>query len=307
MELQQLRYLVAVAEEASFTAAARREHVAQPAVSAAIKALEHELGVPLFRRGRTGARPTEAGLAVLAHARAALSAVAAARHVAEEVTELLRGQITVGMVIGCASTVLADLLADLATSHPGVDITLVEGHSTDLLAALATGSLDLAWVGRADPPPPGVETEVVYAEEQVAVLPVGSPVPGPTLAVADLAHHRLIALPTGTGGRAALEAACAAQGVRPDVAYEATGLEMVLLLAQRGLGTGIVPASVAAAFTGHVRPIPLHPQVLSRIELAWRADGPTSPAGTALVTAARHHITEAATPTSSSSAPVTSQ
>ena len=72
MELHQLRYVVAVAEEGSFTAAARRELVAQPAVSAAVRSLERELGVQLFRRGRSGAQPTEAGVAVLAHARACL-------------------------------------------------------------------------------------------------------------------------------------------------------------------------------------------------------------------------------------------
>jgi DNA-binding transcriptional LysR family regulator len=290
MELHQLRYVVAVAEEGSFTAAAQRELVAQPAVSAAVRSLERELGVQLFRRGRSGAQPTEAGVAVLAHARAALAAVAAARDVADEVTGLLRGRVAVGMVVGCTSTVLADLLADFSTAHPAVEAVLVEGSGADLLAALSSGRLDLAWVGRAQPPPSGVETAVLYEEEQVAVVPLGSSPRGRSLAVAELASHRLVALPPGTGGRTALDAACAAAGVTPVVACEATGLEMVCLLAERGLGTGVVPASVAAAAADRLRALPLDPPVTSRIELAWRTGGPSSPAGAALLAVARRHV-----------------
>jgi DNA-binding transcriptional LysR family regulator len=290
MELHQLRYVVAVAEEGSFTAAAQRELVAQPAVSAAVRTLERELGVPLFRRGRGGAQPTEAGVAVLVHARAALAAVAAARDVADEVTGLLRGRVAIGMVVGCTSTVLADLLADFATAHPAVEVVLVEGSGADLLAALSAGRLDLAWVGRAQSPPSGVETAVLYEEEQVAVVRVASPLRGRSLPVAGLATHRLVALPPGTGGRAALDAACAAAGVAPVVACEATGLEMVCLLAERGLGTGIVPASVAAAAADRLRALRLDPPVTSRIELAWRTGGPSSPAGAALLAVARRHV-----------------
>ena len=290
MELHQLRYVVAVAEHGSFTAAAEREHVAQPAVSAAVRTLERELGVPLFRRGRSGAQPTEAGAAVLVHARAALAAVAAAREVADEVTGLLRGRVEVGMVVGCTSTVLAGLLADFAAAHPAVDVVLVEGHSGDLLAALVSGRLDLAWVGRAQPSPPGVETTVLYEEEQVAVVPASSPLRGHSMRIGELASHRLVALPRGTGGRAALDAACAAAGVTPVVACEATGLEMVCLLAERGLGTGVVPASVADAAGDRLRALPLRPPVTSRIELAWRTGGPSSPAGAALLAVARRHV-----------------
>ena len=145
MELHQLRYLVAVAEEGSFTRAAARERVAQPAVSAAVRQLERELGVELIERGRRGARPTEAGRAVLVHARTALAAVIGARHVADELTGLLRGRVVVGMVVGCTSVVLAELLADFARAHPAVDVSLLEGAGAGLLDDLRNGALDLAW------------------------------------------------------------------------------------------------------------------------------------------------------------------
>jgi len=265
-------------------------------VSAAVRHLERELGVELLERGRTGARPTDAGRAVLVHARTALAAVIHARYVADELTGLLRGRVVVGMVVGCTSVVLAELLADFARAHPAVDVSLVEGASAALLDDLRDGVLDLAWVGRAAPPPDGVETAVLYEEEQVAVVSVDRAEHEPgTLQVTDLATRRLIALPRGTGGRAALDEACAAAGIRVEVAFEATGLDMVLRLAAQGLGTGLVPASVAAAFGGAVRALPLRPPVRSRIELAWRAAGPSSPAGRALVAVAREHVARAAT------------
>ena len=294
MELHQLRYLVAVAEEGGFTRAAAREHVAQPAVSAAVKLLERELGLTLLERGRRGARLTEAGAAVLPVAREALGAVGRLREVAAELTGLLRGRVVVGMVVGCTATVLAELLADFSRTHPGVEVRLVEGASSDLLDDLRTGTLDVAWVGRAEPPPPGIETAVLYEEEQVAVLPAGETLPGAVLALTDLPGRRLIALPPGTGGRGALEAACAAVGVVPEVAFEVTGLDMVLRLAAQGMGVGLVPASVAAAFGDRVDALALHPPVRSRIELAWRSGGPSSPAGQVLVAVARTHVERAA-------------
>jgi len=294
MELHHLRYLVAVAEEGSFTRAAAREHVAQPAVSTAVRQLERELGVELLERGRRGVRPTEAGRAVLAHAQTALAAVAQARQVADDLAGLLRGRVVVGMVVGCTSDVLAQLLADFSRRHPAIDVALIEGTSAALLDDLRDGALDLAWVGRATPPPEGIETAVLYEEEQVAVV-AADRAGGErgALPVTDLAGRRLIALPRGTGGRAALDEACARAGVTADVAFEATGPHMVLRLAAQGLGTGLVPESVGAAFGG-VRALSLKPPVRSRIELAWRAGGPSSPAGQVLLAVARDHVARAA-------------
>src|SRR6201999_4453052 len=98
MELRQLEYFVAVAEEANFTRAAQRIHVAQPAVSAQIRRLERELGQPLLDRSRRAVRLTAAGEAALPFARAALAAVADVRAAIDELTQLVRGTVTIGTV-----------------------------------------------------------------------------------------------------------------------------------------------------------------------------------------------------------------
>src|SRR6476620_10816654 len=119
MELRQLAYVVAVAEESSFTRAAEREHVAQPGVSAQVRRLEAELGQPLFDRGAGSVSLTAAGEAVLPFARAALAGLA-------------RGRVAIGVVPSVGAR-LADALAGFHAEHPGVEITLEERLSAELL------------------------------------------------------------------------------------------------------------------------------------------------------------------------------
>jgi DNA-binding transcriptional LysR family regulator len=105
MELRQLEYFVTVADEQNFTRAAERLHVAQPGISAQIRQLERELGQPLLDRAGRVTTLTEAGKAVLPFARAALDAVAGAREAVDELAGLLRGHVSVGMVVQCAALV----------------------------------------------------------------------------------------------------------------------------------------------------------------------------------------------------------
>src|ERR1700754_345047 len=132
MELRQLEYLVAVAEEANFTRAAERIHVAQPAVSAQIGRLERELGQQLFDRSRRSVRLTAAGEAVLPYARAALAAVHDMHVAVEELTELVRGTVTIGTVTS-HNVDMPRLLAEFHTDHPNVEITLSTDSSDNLI------------------------------------------------------------------------------------------------------------------------------------------------------------------------------
>ena len=131
MELRQLQYLVAVADEASFTRAAARAHVAQPGVSAQIRRLERELGQLLLDRSGGTVRVTEAGAAVLPYARAALAAVDAVRDTVDALAGLTRGHVTAGIVgaISSPDLDLPGLLAGFHRDHPGIEITLTEAGS----------------------------------------------------------------------------------------------------------------------------------------------------------------------------------
>ena len=245
MELRQLEYLIAVAEEANFTRAAERVRISQPGISAQIRQLEHELGAQLIDRSGRRASLTAAGEAVLEHARAALVAAGAARQAADAVNGLLRGQLTVGMVTGCTVTPLFDALADFHHAYAGVDITLIEGGSAELAAGVRARQIDLALVGTAGAPPAGVGSFTVVSERLVAMVPPGHPLlDHEPLCLRDVTACPLICMPPGTGLRGVLDQACAAAGLRPVIAVQASAGEAIIQLAQRGLGIGILSESM---------------------------------------------------------------
>jgi DNA-binding transcriptional LysR family regulator len=278
MELRQLEYLVAVAEEANFTRAAHRVHISQSGVSAQVRQLEREVGAALVDRSARAARLTDAGAAALPHARAALAAAAALRQAVGEVSGLLRGRLVVGMVTACTVTGLFDALEAFHRAHPGVQVTLVEDHSAALAARVRSGSADLALVGAAGATPEDLDALPVYREGLAAAAPPGHPLLAGRTAVtlADLAGHPVVCMPAGTGVRAALDEACAARGVRLDVDMEASAPATVAGLAARGLGVAVLSETMAAAHAGPLRAVPVAdagvPAVLA---LVWKpAPGP---------------------------------
>lgn len=288
MELRQLEYFVAVAEEANFTRAAVRVHVAQPGVSAQIRQLEHELGQPLFdRTGRT-VRLTEAGAAMLPYARAALEAVAGARFAVDELIGLVRGRVAVGMLTACSIVALFDLLESFHQRYPAIDLTLSEANSDHLIEALQSGKLDMALVALAAVPPPGIASLVIIDEPFVAAVLHNDPLAASaTIPLEALQERALISLPQGTGQRASLDTACAAAGLHPRIAFEASSPNVLAQLAARGLGVAILPESIARAHPELHSLAIAHPGLRGTIELAWRAEGPISPATRALIHHAR--------------------
>jgi DNA-binding transcriptional LysR family regulator len=285
MELRQLEYLVAVAEEASFTRAAERVRVAQPGVSARVRRLEGELGQPLLDRSGRTVRLTAVGAAVLPYARAALEAAAGARLAVDEHTGLLRGRVAVGMVVACGLPDLPDLLEAFHAEHPAVEMTLTEANSDQLIEAIRAGRIDLALIGLAGAAPAGIESRVIVDEPLVAAVADGDPLAGRrSTSLRQLANRALVTLPRGTGVRAALDDACAIAGVEARVAFEAGDPNVVAQLAERGLGVAILPTSVADAHRARLQAITVtRPVLRSRMELAWRADGPASPAARVLI------------------------
>ncbi|WP_019631641.1 LysR family transcriptional regulator [Actinomadura atramentaria] len=289
MELRRLRYFVTVVEEGGFTRAAERLHVAQPGISAQIRLLERELGQPLLdRTGRT-VRPTAAGEAVLPYARAALAAVAGAKEAVDELTGLVRGRVSIGMVTSVPGDALPDLLAGFHRAHPNVEITLAEGDSAGLLRDLLGGVLDLVLVGLAGEPPPGVGVRVIADEDLVAVVAPDDPLAGAgSVPLAALRDRDVAALPRGTSLRDIVERGFAAAGIAPRVAFEAADPYVLARIASRGLGVALVPRSLAEAHPDAWASVALDGGALrGRLVLAWRETGPLSPAARALTAHAR--------------------
>ena len=275
MELRQLRYLVAVTEEGTFTQAAATMHVAQPGVSAQIRELERELGEALLDRSAQPVRPTQAGAAVLPYARAALAAVTAARLAVDELRGLIRGRVTLGTVASIASVDLPGLLAGFHRLHPGVQIALSESTSGQLASQLRAGGLDLAFLGTA-PAAEDLAAHLVADEALAAVVAAGHPLARRrAVTVPELRDRPLVAAPPGTGLRASLDDACARAGFRPQVAFESGDPRTLTRFAALGLGIAIVPEAAARAAPGAVHSIAItRPQPRTQLFLAWNDGRP---------------------------------
>lgn len=275
MELRQLEYFVAVAEEANFTRAAERVHISQSGVSAQVRRLERELGATLIDRSGRTATLTAAGAAALHHAREVLEAAQAVRQAVDDVSGVLRGRLDVGMVSGCTITPLFDALAGFGTAHPGIEISLIEDSSDRLTERVRAGQVDIALIGAAGATPAGLEAFTIVAERLVATAPSGHPLVqyGDACTLEQVIAHPLVCMPSGTGVRAVLDAACARSGLTPEIALVASAPDAVADLAQRGLGVGILSESMASAQGDglHARPI-ADIDIASILALVWRPE-----------------------------------
>src|SRR5438477_5452921 len=186
MELHQLRYFVAVAEERHFTKAARGLRIAQPSVSRAIRVLEEELGTPLFHRMTGNVALTPAGETLLPWARRVLADVDGATGEVRELADLRRGRLAVGATPSLTITLLPPALAKFHSAFPGSELVLHEAGSRDLVAELEQGALDVALVimpVRHET----LETSPLLREELVVAVPHEHPLASrKTVAIADL-------------------------------------------------------------------------------------------------------------------------
>lgn len=246
MDLRQLEYFVAVAEERSFTRAAARVHISQSGVSAQIRQLEREVGAVLLHRAARGTTLTEAGAAAIEHARAALAAAAAFTDAVDGVRRLLRGNLRAGMVTGCTVAGWFDALAEVRRAHPGVALSVREGRSDALVAEVRAGTLDVALVGIAASVSGELPVLPLVSEGLVTVVPSTHPLAArPEVTIDDLRDHPVVCMPAGSGIRAVLDRACAARGLRPTISVEANAAEAIVDLAARGLGVAILSESMA--------------------------------------------------------------
>src|SRR5271154_5104294 len=171
MELRQLRYFIAVAEEGSLTGAAKRRlHTAQPSLSRQMRDLEYQVGVPLMSRGARGAELTAAGKAFLDHARLALMQVDAAVEAARRAAQPAKPTFALGFLTGQEVHWLPEAMRILRDELPNIGVTFSSQYSPDLAQALLRGKLDLAFM-RPEARMPDLDYKVIVTEPLIVVLP----------------------------------------------------------------------------------------------------------------------------------------
>jgi DNA-binding transcriptional LysR family regulator len=254
MELQQMRYVLAVAETNSFTRAAERCLVVQSALSHQIARLERELGARLFERTSRRVRLTPAGAAFLPAARQCLDAAErAAAEVAAAVGEV-RGRLAVGLIPTVAAVDIPEALRDFRQRYPHVRISLRVGASEELVERVTQGALDVAFLGLPTTARPrGVAAHELARDRLVAVVAPGHPLAGaPTVDLRRLSNEVFVDLPAGTAGRLQSDQAFAAAGLDRDVAFEVTSADYIARLVRPGLAVAMLPSAYAPQLEGVV-------------------------------------------------------
>lgn len=286
MELRHLEYFVAVADERNFTRAATRLHIVQSAVSAAIKALERELGAPLLDRNSKRVLLTDAGAALLPRARDVLEAARAAREIVDEVTVGLRGTLRIGIIGSITLYDLPELLGNYHRRYPGVRmLTRAAPSGTQgLLEAVADGSLDLAFVSQPEENPAGVVLRSLAFSVLDLVMPAEHALDcSNPVTIADLAGLDFIDAPIGYGTRTVIDRAFDHAGIQRHVSIEIADLGTGVDYVRHGLGVALLPRYLLDAVTD-LPVVPITDADLSlALSVATSADRPSTSAAKALL------------------------
>jgi DNA-binding transcriptional LysR family regulator len=251
MDLKHLRAAVAVADQLHFGRAAAALGVAQPPLSQTIKALENELGVPLFERDTRNVRLTRAGEAFVGDARTALALVDSASRKARAAGRGETGDLSIGMVGSSVQHPLPMIIKRFRARYPDVRMTFSVLPTMVQVEQLRTAALD---VGLLRPPLPGpaddLELVPISREPLIAVLPSDHPLAvRQHLHVRSLACEPFVLFPRalGPGLYDEITALCRRGEFAPEVAQEAVQMQTIVGLVAAGCGVSIVPRSAAQA------------------------------------------------------------
>ncbi|MFD5011517.1 LysR family transcriptional regulator [Streptomyces chartreusis] len=281
VHLRDLRYFVAVAEELHFTRAAERLYVSQPALSKQVRALERHLGVELFRRDPQGVTLTEAGAALLPHARRVLDAWSEGSAALEAARVAARSTLVVGMSTSPGrGGLLPAIRSRFTAAHPDTVLRLRQVSWEDPTAGLADGDADIAFVWLPLPDAERYGWTVVAEEPRLVALPDTHRLASrPEIDFADLLDEPFLALPAGAGPLRDYWLALEERAGRPPrIGAEIAGTEETYEALVAGLGVCLVATGNAPLITlGGVVTRPVRGLAPSRFALAWRREDARRP------------------------------
>ena len=285
MEMYQVRYFLAAAEQLNFTRAAERLHVAQPSLTRAIQKLEDELGGPLFRRERANTHLTELGRMMLPHLAASLAAAEAAKTQARSFSRREAGQLTLGASSAVCAQSVAPLLCATAREIAGLGFDVVIAPSADLEERLMGGELDAAFLTPLAGDAPGHERldrhDVIDDPLVVAFSPEHRFMRAREVKLEDLDGEALV-VRRGCGHEDAIAAAMEARAVVRAVRHRSDDERWMGEMVRAGLGVVLWPEAAAAAWGLPFRPLADLP-VTFRVALTTVAGRRRSPALAALL------------------------
>ncbi|MBN9153692.1 MAG: LysR family transcriptional regulator [Microbacterium sp.] len=245
MDLRQMEYLITLADEEQFTRAAAICGVSQSGLSAAIRGLEDELGTSLFHRTTRRVEPTDAGRALIPHARALVAQAAAARDAVARTSRQLSGPMRVGSEQCLGVVDVVSMLDRVHRAVPEAELAFTQAGSHELVARVREGELDAAFVATTEHLGPLQRVEL-GRQRLIALLPPGdAPREGAAVSWADLRDREFVDFHESWAVRSLVDGAFAAHGITRHVRCTVNDVHTLLDLVVRGLGWAVVPAHVA--------------------------------------------------------------
>lgn len=284
MDLRQLRYFLTIVECGSISAASKKLHIAQPALSLHIKTLEQEFGCPLLHRQPRGVLPTESGTRLAEKARALLGAMASLKDEVRGLEAAPAGEVTIGIPTSLGTILTVPLVRAVRSRYPAVRLRVVEALSGHMQEWVLSGVVDLAVIF-AQGTPQGMKAGVLGREALCLVGPRGEEEAGRPVPLAEALRHPLILPGRPHGVREEAERAALMHGVVLDVPIEVDALDQIKALVAEGEGYTIL----SHRFSHHgpmaarldIRPI-INPSIERVIMLAHAERRPLSIAAKAV-------------------------
>ncbi|CAM5791489.1 LysR family transcriptional regulator [Brevibacillus borstelensis] len=278
MELRQIRYVLAVAEERSFSRAASRLHLAQPSLSQQIAKLEKILGVPLFHRLPQHVELTDAGQRFVQVAQTLVDMAEGLEREMRSYAVGESGKLLVGSLPITGAYVLPRVIPDFTRQFPGVELQLIEETSSHLEHLLVRGKIDISLLTMPITDPT-LETIPAIHEEIFLAVPPQHPIAGQKeVDLAELAGQPFILLKEGQGFRTISLRLCEEAGFRPRIVFESTNIQTVQSLVAAGMGLSFAPRmiSLAPGTTEHPVYVRLARRPFRTLVVAYRKDLPLS-------------------------------
>ncbi|MEU7558226.1 transcriptional regulator CynR [Streptomyces eurythermus] len=281
LELRHLRYLLAVAENGTFTRAAEELHISQPTLSQQIKQLERLLGAQLLDRTGRSVRLTDAGEAYAHHARRALRDLAAAARAVHDVRDLTRGHLRLAVTPTFTAYLTGPLAAELHSRHPGITLTLREMTQDRIEAGLLADEIDLG-IAFTGTHLPGITATELFTEALTLVTSARHGADNHrALPVENLTRMQLALLTGDFATRTHIDDYFARHGISPRTAVEANSIQALTAIVQRTTLATVLPDAIAHDHP-HLTLVPLDPPLPVRtVALLTRTDAYQSAAARA--------------------------
>ncbi len=288
MEMQQVRYFVALAKTLNFTRAAEACNVTQPALTRAIQQLEHELGGPLFNRERGNSHLTELGRIMLPYLEGVDEQTRAAKDAAKAVRGLKKIKLKIGVMCTIGPQLVAGLLPRFQANNPDVEIEIIDDGAPQMIERLEKGDLEIAIVGGHEALPDTLHQLPIFVEKFVILLPPNHPLSAKSAVQASDLHEMPYVSRSQCEVFRYVRDDLKNRGIEPRIVFRSPRDDWVQGMIKAGLGFGFFPESSVTSPDVVVRPL-IDPEYHRTVFLATVRGRPHSPAVGAFIREARYH------------------